>query len=153
MDGWRENQELWLWHLRTNVFTILVTREDHVILPKPNLGRKSMCVLHKYVNKLRNVWFRFYPPRNWGIYRIRWLRRWRGLHYTATWAKRFCTAKFSNNNNNNNKWNFGGWTKKWGLTIFNTRFLWKRYTCWMFCFAETEDLPVINTCDIVLKLP
>lgn len=91
-----KNQEFWLWHLRSNVFRILVTRQD------PNLGRKSMCVLYKYINRLRHIWFRFYHLRKWGIYRVRWLLRWWGLHYPATWAKRFCKAKFKNNNNKNN---------------------------------------------------
>ena len=39
--GWRENQELWLWYLRINVFRILVPRANQVGLAIPNLGRSQ----------------------------------------------------------------------------------------------------------------
>ena len=155
------NQEFWFWHLRSNVFRILVTRED------PNLGRKSMIVLHNYINSLRHVWVRFYHPQNWGIYRLRWLPRLCGLHYPATWAKRFWTAKFSSSSSSSSKTtttitiiitttkmqSFVGMNREMGPDSFHTRFLRKQFTCWTFCFAEAEETPVTNRCVNVWKLP
>ena len=58
--------------------------------PSPKPRKEVKHVLQKCVKRLRYVWFIFNHPRKQFIYRVRWLQRWYGLHYPATWAKWFC---------------------------------------------------------------
>ena len=96
------------------------------------------------------MWFRFYHPQNWRIYRRRWLWRWCGLLLPVTWAKQLCTAKIS---------------IKEGSEILclaaprkgpggcHTIFLRKWPTCWIFCFPESADTAETEPTNIVLKSP
>jgi hypothetical protein len=36
---------------------------------------------------------------------------------------------------------------------YNSKFLWKRFTCWIFCWPDVADTAVIDLNDIVLRLP
>jgi hypothetical protein len=48
---------------------------------------------------------------------------------------------------------FAGLIEEMEPDVYNSRFLNKRPTCWIFCLSKTEDAPIIDLTSIVLKLP
>lgn len=89
----KENKDLWIWKLRRDVFRTLLATECQMGLPTSNQGWKSKQVAKKSVKQTQTRQIQNLPPRNWRIYRGRWLRRWKEMQCKAIGAKRFCTAK------------------------------------------------------------